>query len=98
MALSKVAAKRSHISASPRPSPGELRAPPNSPTLSPSQQIVTIELLQNVLIEINRAAQKLPESAEGPLIKAAQERQPRVRASRLEVKTVNEVYMYPLQS
>jgi len=77
-----------------------LDTPPNSPTLSPSKQTFTVELAKQVIetIKLIQASQagtaptEISPTAEPEDLGNAQPAEARARASRLQFKTVDEVY------
>ena len=73
----------------------QAQTPPKSPYLFPSKQPISLEDLQKVLVEINKAVGKLPDSVNlsGALDQntSAESDKPRLRASKLEYKAVDEV-------
>lgn len=71
------------------------QTPPSSPCLTPTQPI-SIKDLQKVLVEINKAVTKLPDSEDlfdslDQTSKSSEADKPRVRASKLDYKAVNEM-------
>jgi hypothetical protein len=72
------------------------QTPPSSPCLNPSAQPISLQDLQSVLVEINKAVTKLPDNVnldesldQSP--KSSEAIQQRVRASKLDYKAVNEM-------
>jgi hypothetical protein len=62
----------------------------SSPVLSPSTQPILLRDLQKVLVEINRAVGKLPDST-NLSEESSEPKKPRVRASKVEYTAVNEM-------
>lgn len=73
------------------------QTPPSSPCLNPSLHPISLQDLQKVLVEINKAASKLPDSVnlldslDQTTSKSSEADQPRIRASKLDYKAVNEM-------
>lgn len=71
--------------------------PPDSPRLTPSSQVVTVELLGQVLVKLIQAAQKADtidrsEDAKPGAAENTEIGESKTRASKMEYKTVNEMY------
>lgn len=72
------------------------QTPPSSPCLTPTQPI-SIKDLQKVLVEINKAVTKLPDSddlsdsLDQTTSKSSEADKPRVRASKLDYRAVKEM-------
>jgi hypothetical protein len=89
----------SKMALSPRSPRLPSNTPPDSPRLMPSQQVVTVDLLEQVLakivhkLEIKDAAAKV-EEAKPEASKEVKSDEPKRRASKLECKLVDEVYVF----
>ena len=82
----------------------QTQTPPSSPCLKPSTQPISIQDLQKVLVAINKAVAKVPDSLS--LLDTLEQTAPesseldrtRVRASEFEFKAINEMFVPSLQS
>lgn len=94
--LSKKVEPTDMVSSTPRSSCLRSYTPSDSPRLTPSSQVVTVELFEQVLVKLVQAAQKADtidrsEDAKPEAAENTEAGESKTRASKMKYKTVNEM-------